>query len=61
MFGANLMIPSQICEELLGRKGEVYGQTDRQTDRRRQRQYPFSLKGTRVKSLPVNGIAEFNL
>ena len=28
---------------------KVYGQTDERTDRRRQRQYPFGLKGQGVK------------
>ena len=54
MFGANLVIPAQICDELSCGKGKVYGQTDgrtdRQTDRRRQQQYLFGLKGQGVKS-----------
>ena len=49
MFGANLAIPAQICEELSCGQAKVYGQTDGRTDRRRQRQYPFGLKGQRVK------------
>ena len=28
MFGANLVIPAQICEELSCRQSKVYGQTD---------------------------------
>ena len=63
MFGANLVILAQICDGLLCGQGKVYGhlwriwsqlpwQTDRQTDRRRQRQYPFSLKGQGVKMGP---------
>ena len=31
MFGANLVIPDQICDELSCGQGEVYGQTDRRT------------------------------
>ena len=31
MFGANLVIPAQICDELSCGKGKVYGQTDGQT------------------------------
>ena len=31
MFGANLMIPAQIIDELSCGQGKVYGQTDRQT------------------------------
>ena len=31
MFGANLVIPAQICDELSCGQGKVYGQTDRQT------------------------------
>ena len=53
MFGANLVILDQICDELSCGQGKVYGRTDGrtdgQTDRRRQRQYPFGLKGQRVK------------
>ena len=45
MFGANLVIPGQIRDELSCRQGKVYGRTDR----RRQRQYPFGLKGQGVK------------
>ena len=48
MFGANLVIPAQTCDELSCGRGKVYDRTDRQTDgrtdRRRQRQYPFGLK-----------------
>ena len=50
MFGANLMIPAQIFDELSCGQGKVYGQTDGQTDIHRQRQYPFGLKGQRVKT-----------
>ena len=32
MFGANLVIPAQICDKLLCGQGQVYGQTDGQTD-----------------------------
>ena len=46
MLGANLVIPAQICDELLWRQGKVYGRTDR----RRQRQFPFCLKGQGVKT-----------
>ena len=51
MFGANLVIPAQICDELSCRQGKVYRQTDRPTDRRRQRQYPFGLKGLGGKNI----------
>ena len=50
MFAANLVIPAQICDELTRGQGEVHGRTDRQMDRRRQRQYPFGLKGQGVKN-----------
>ena len=33
MFGANLVIPAQTCEELSCGQGKVYGWTDRPTDR----------------------------
>ena len=46
LFGANLMIPAQICDEFSCGQGKVYGQ-DRLTDM--QRQYHFSLKGHGVK------------
>ena len=49
MFCANLVIPTQICDELSCGQGKVYGQTDRQTDRHRQWQYLFGLKGQGVK------------
>ena len=32
MFGANLVIPAQICEELSCRQIKVYGRTDRRTE-----------------------------
>ena len=32
MFGANLVIPAQICDELSCGQGKVYERTDRQTD-----------------------------
>ena len=32
MFGANLVIPAQICNELLCGQGKVYGQTDGRID-----------------------------
>ena len=63
MFGANLVILAQICDELSCGQGKVYGQTDwwmerwtdrrtdRQTDRYGQRQYPFGLKGQGVKTV----------
>ena len=31
MFGANLVIPAQICDELLRGQGKVYGRMDGQT------------------------------
>ena len=39
MFGANLVIPAQICDELSCGQGKFHGRTDGQTDRCRQRQY----------------------
>ena len=51
MFGANLVIPAQICDELSSGQGKVYRQTDGQMDGRRQWQYPFRLKGQGVKNL----------
>ena len=54
MFGANLVIPAQICEEFSCGQckvhGETDGRTDGQTDRRWQRQYPFGLKGQMIKT-----------
>ena len=38
IFNSNLVIPAQICDELLCGKGKVYGQTDKQTDRQTDRQ-----------------------
>ena len=32
MFGANLVIPAQICDELSCGQGKVYGQMDGRTD-----------------------------
>ena len=32
MFGANLVIPAEICDDLLCGQGKVYGQTDRRAD-----------------------------
>ena len=32
MFGANLLIPAQICDELSCGQGKVYGRMDRETD-----------------------------
>ena len=47
-FGAKLVIPAQICDELSCGQGKVYGRTDRRTDRqtdwRRQRQRPRGNK-----------------
>ena len=34
IFGANLVIPAQTCDELSCRQGKVYGRTDRRKDRR---------------------------
>ena len=33
LFGANLVIPAQICDELLCGQGKVYGRKDGRTDR----------------------------
>ena len=46
MFGANLVILAQICDELLCGQEKF---TDSWTDRRRQWQYPFGLKLQEVK------------
>ena len=51
MFGANLVIPAQICNELSCGQGKVYGQTGGRTERHRQRQNHFDLKGQGVKRL----------
>ena len=51
MFGANLVIPAQICDKLSCGQGKVHGRTDGRTDRWRQRQYPFGLKGHGVKRI----------
>ena len=32
MFGANLVIPAQICDDLSCRRGKVYGWIDGQMD-----------------------------
>ena len=63
MFGANLVIPAQICDELSYGQSKVYGQTDRQMDGRTDGQtqattIPFGLKGQGVKlfSKPVSYI-----
>ena len=40
MYGANFMIPADICDQFLCGQGKIYIQMDR----RRQRQYPFGLK-----------------
>ena len=34
MFGANFVIPAQICDESSCGQGKVYGQTDGRMDRR---------------------------
>ena len=44
MFGANLMIPAKICDQLLCGQGQVYGRTDGRTDRRRQHFTPSAWK-----------------
>ena len=51
IFGANMVIPAQTCDELLCVEGKVYRRTDGQTDRCRRRQYPFGLKGQGVIKL----------
>ena len=59
MFGANLVILAQICDELSRGQRKVHGQTDgrtdRQTDERRQRQLPFDLKGQGLKIVSTTG------
>ena len=58
MFGANLVIPAQTCDELSCGQGKVYGRTDGRTDRRtdgrmdrrRQRQFPLRPERSRGKS-----------
>ena len=42
MFGRNLVIPAQICDELSCRQAKVYGQT-RRTDRRTDGRTSFSM------------------
>ena len=44
MFDANLLIPAQICDELLCWKSKVYGRMDKCDEH-----YPFGLKGQGVK------------
>ena len=55
MFGTNLVILAQNYDDISCGKDKVCGQTDERTDRemdrRRQRQYPSSLKGQRVKTM----------
>ena len=51
MFGANLVFPTQICDESSCRQDKVYGRTDRQAVRRTDRQYPLGLKGQGVKCI----------
>ena len=50
ILGANLVIPAQTGDELSCGQCKVYGQTDtdKRTDRRRQRHYPFCLKSQGV-------------
>ena len=46
MVGANLVIPAQICEELLCRQSKVYGQTEGRTDGQAEAMtIPLRLKG----------------
>ena len=50
MFGANLMIPAQICDELSCGQGDVYGQTDGRTDGQTQAtKIPFRHERPRGK------------
>ena len=52
MFGANLVILAEICDDVSCRQAQVYGQTDGRADGRtdtRQRQYPFGLKDQGIK------------
>ena len=49
MFGANLVIPAQIIKSVTSYHADNVKFTDGQTDRRRQRQYPFGQKGQGVK------------
>ena len=50
MFGANLLIPAQICDELSCGQGKIFGRADRQTDRQTQATtIPFDLKEHGVK------------
>ena len=61
MFGANLVIPPQICDELCG-QGKIYGQRDGWTDGRMDGQTDgrtdagndnTPLKGQGVKMMPM--------
>ena len=45
IFGAYLVVSAQTCDELLCGQGKVYGRTDGQMDRCRQRQYHLGLIG----------------
>ena len=53
MFGANLVIPAQICDELLCGQGKVYGQTDGQTDRRTDGQTDRQMQAMTNKSQQI--------
>ena len=59
VFGANLLILTQICDELSQGQSRVYGRTDGQADRHSQWQYPFILKGQGVKIAPRWILQEF--
>ena len=50
MFGANLLIPAQICDDLSCGQGKIYGRTVRQTERQTQATtIPLHLKEQWVK------------
>ena len=54
MFGANLVIPAQMCDELSCGKGKVYGRTDGQTDRQTDRQTDGRTDGqTHATTIPL--------
>ena len=48
MFGANLVIPAEICDELSYGQGQVYGEKMDGRMNTRTQQYPFGLKGPGV-------------
>ena len=54
IFGANLLTPAQLCDELSCGQGNHYGRKNGQAGGRKQRQYPLSLKGRRITTTSQN-------